>query len=127
VGVGIREDNNSPHTKSGDGLKLLPEQIAQVRARGLYVTECCDACRAVLNQSHRWTIQGVNRVFCSEDERDRVYESLKRHGELKVGLIAPRRASRMAQDEARPDLATRVRLSAPTRRSGSKHHIGGVS
>src|ERR1035437_9648195 len=54
-------------------MKLAETELAYVRSLGLYVTEKCDGCPKVLNQSFRHTIAGKPEVYCSADCRDRVF------------------------------------------------------
>ncbi len=46
-------------------MKLTAEELAYVRARGLYITEKCDACKKLLNQTVRYTTSGRPEVWCS--------------------------------------------------------------
>ena len=54
-------------------MKLTPTELAYVRSQGLYVTEKCDACGKLLNQSFRYTITGKPEVYCSALCRDRAF------------------------------------------------------
>ena len=54
-------------------MKLTPAELAYVRAKGLYITEKCDGCGELLNQSVRWTITGKPEVYCSAECRDLVF------------------------------------------------------
>jgi hypothetical protein len=54
-------------------MKLTPAELAQVRAHGLYITEKCDHCRKLLNQTVRYTITGRPEVYCSAVCRDSVF------------------------------------------------------
>jgi len=51
-------------------MKLTPAELAYVRAQGLYITERCDRCGTLLNQSLRYTIAGKPEVYCSAACRD---------------------------------------------------------
>jgi len=51
-------------------VKLTPAELAYVRSQGLYITEKCDGCGKLLNQSVRWTITGRPEVYCSAECRD---------------------------------------------------------
>jgi hypothetical protein len=46
-------------------MELTQGELAYVRNKGLYVTEECDGCGKVLNQSFRYTITGKPDVYCS--------------------------------------------------------------
>ncbi len=48
-------------------------ELSHVRSHGLYVTEKCDACRKLLNQSLRYTIAGKPEVYCSAVCRDTLF------------------------------------------------------
>jgi hypothetical protein len=67
-------------------MKLPQESINQIRAQGLYITEACDGCCKVLNQSFRYTVKDKPEVYCSEACRDRVFfgeaGDTKRQGNL---------------------------------------------
>jgi hypothetical protein len=54
-------------------MQLTTEELQAVQAAGLYVTEKCDACGTILNQSCRYTILNKPEVYCSADCRDRVF------------------------------------------------------
>ena len=51
-------------------MKLTATELANVRARGFYITENCDGCGKLLNQSVRYTIRGRLEVSCSAACRD---------------------------------------------------------
>ena len=51
-------------------MKLIAEEIVYVRSQGLYLTEKCDGCEKVLNQTFRYTITGKPEVYCSAACRD---------------------------------------------------------
>ena len=51
-------------------MKLTPRELAYVRSQGLYVTEKCDGCGKLLNQTVRHTITGKPGVYCSAECRD---------------------------------------------------------
>jgi len=46
-------------------MKLTSAELAYVRSQGLYITETCDACGRLLNQTVRYTISGKPEVYCS--------------------------------------------------------------
>ncbi len=54
-------------------MKLTPAELAYVPAQGLYITEKCDGCGKLLNQSVRYTIKDRPDVYCSAVCRDRVF------------------------------------------------------
>ena len=54
-------------------MKLTPTELGYVRSHGLYVTEKCDACGKLLNQTVRYTITGRPEVYCSSICRDLVF------------------------------------------------------
>ncbi len=45
-------------------MKLPAAELAYVRSQGLYVTEKCDGCSKLLNQSVRYTIKDRPEVYC---------------------------------------------------------------
>jgi hypothetical protein len=54
-------------------VKLTPAELASVRSKGVYITEKCDGCGKLLNQSVRYTIAGKPEVYCSAECRDAVF------------------------------------------------------
>jgi len=54
-------------------VNLTPTELAYVRSLGLYITEKCDGCSKVLNQTVRYTIADRPEVYCSSSCRDRVF------------------------------------------------------
>jgi hypothetical protein len=54
-------------------MKLNAAEFAHVRSQGLYITEKCDGCRKLLNQTRRYTIAGRQEVYCSAVCRDTVF------------------------------------------------------
>jgi len=54
-------------------MKLSPAELAYTRSQGLYITEKCDACGKLLNQTLRYTIAGKLEVYCSALCRDGVF------------------------------------------------------
>lgn len=54
-------------------MKLTPSELMQVRSQGVYVTEKCDGCGKVLNQTFRYAIAGKPEVYCSAVCRDSVF------------------------------------------------------
>jgi endogenous inhibitor of DNA gyrase (YacG/DUF329 family) len=54
-------------------MRLSAAELAYVRSQGLYITEKCDGCPKVLNQTVRYTITGRPEVFCSAECRDKVF------------------------------------------------------
>jgi hypothetical protein len=51
-------------------VKLTAAELAYVRSPGLYITEKCDGCGKLLNQSFRYTIMDKPEVYCSAKCRD---------------------------------------------------------
>ena len=51
-------------------MRLTVAELASVRALGLFVTEKCDGCGKLLNQTFRYTIAGRSQAFCSAMCRD---------------------------------------------------------
>lgn len=109
-------------------MKLTTEESGYVRSKGLYITEKCDACGKLLNQSSRYTIGGKPGVYCSagcrdlaffEDTREAQKHSTpgkcvycggilegKRRGALYCDEICKKRATRTgrAQSKAEPQI-----------------------
>jgi hypothetical protein len=54
-------------------MKLASAELACVRAQGLYITEKCDGCGKLLNQTVQYTIAGRREVFCSTPCRDTAF------------------------------------------------------
>ena len=54
-------------------MKLTPDEMVKVRNLGLYITEKCDGCGKILNQSVRYTITGKPEVYCSALCRDEAF------------------------------------------------------
>lgn len=54
-------------------MKLTANELAYVRSKGLYVTDKCDGCGKVLNQTLRYTITRKPEVYCSAACRDFVF------------------------------------------------------
>lgn len=54
-------------------MKLTAAELAIVRGMGLYVTEKCDGCGKLLNQTLRYTIAGKPGAYCSAACRDLVF------------------------------------------------------
>jgi len=51
-------------------MKLTAAELAYVCSQGLYVTEKCNGCGKLLNQTLRYTISGKPEVYCSGMCRD---------------------------------------------------------
>lgn len=60
-------------TCKGSGMKLTAAELAYLRAQRVYITEKCDACGELLNQTFRHTIAGKPQVYCSAACRDLVF------------------------------------------------------
>jgi hypothetical protein len=54
-------------------MKLNPAEIAFVRSLGLYLTEKCDKCGTLLNQSHSYRIPDRPEVYCSSACSDAIF------------------------------------------------------
>jgi len=54
-------------------MKLTDSQLAYVRSLGLYITERCDGCGKVLNQTFTYTIADRPEVYCSTACREFVF------------------------------------------------------
>ena len=46
-------------------MKLTASELAYVRTQGLYITEKCDRCGKLLNQTFRYTTANRPEVYCS--------------------------------------------------------------
>lgn len=60
-------------------MKLSTAELADVRSHGFYITEKCDGCGKLLNQTVCYMIAGRPEVFCSAECRDVVF-----FGDLKL-------------------------------------------
>jgi hypothetical protein len=64
-------------------MELSTPELAHVRAQGLHITEKCNGCGKLLNQTIRYTIAGKPEVFCSAICRDlaffRDHREAKKH------------------------------------------------
>lgn len=54
-------------------MNLNAAELASVRLLGLFLTEKCDGCGRVLNQTFRYTIAGRPETFCSALCRDKTF------------------------------------------------------
>ncbi len=54
-------------------MKLTPAELAFVRAQGLHITDRCDGCGRLLNQTVQYTITGRPEVYCSAPCRDNAF------------------------------------------------------
>ena len=54
-------------------MKLTAAELAHVRSPGLYITEKCDGCGKLLNQTFRYTMAGKPEAYCSAACRDLVF------------------------------------------------------
>jgi hypothetical protein len=54
-------------------MRLTAAELAYVRSKGFYITEKCDGCGKLLNQTVRYTITGKPEVYCSAECRDKVF------------------------------------------------------
>jgi hypothetical protein len=62
-------------------MKLTSTELAGVRAHVFYITEKCDNCGKLLNQTCRYTIAGKPEVYCSAGCRDSAF--FENHQEAK--------------------------------------------
>ena len=78
------------HTERVLDMKLNSEEMVYVRSLGFYVTEKCDGCGKLLNQSVRYTIAGKAEVYCSANCRDRVFfeDQIERKNRANPGRCA---------------------------------------
>lgn len=56
-------------------MKLTAAELGCVRAQDLYITEKCDGCGTLLNQTVQYTITGRPEVYCSPPCRDSAFFS----------------------------------------------------
>ena len=54
-------------------MELSTHELAYVRAQGLHITEKCNGCGKLLNQTIRYTIAGKPEVYCSAACRDSTF------------------------------------------------------
>ena len=54
-------------------MRLTVEEGTTIQSQGLYLTEKCDGCKTILNQSVTYTIAGKPEVYCSAKCRNRVF------------------------------------------------------
>ena len=54
-------------------MKLTAAELVHVRSQGLYITEKCDGCGKLLNQTFRYTMAGKPGAYCSTACRDLVF------------------------------------------------------
>jgi endogenous inhibitor of DNA gyrase (YacG/DUF329 family) len=52
--------------------QLSETDLAYIKSLRLYITEKCDGCGKLLNQTFRYAIAGRPEVYCSQPCRDRV-------------------------------------------------------
>lgn len=108
-------------------MKLTLAELAYVRAKGLYITEKCDGCGKLLNQSVRWTITGQPEVYCSAKCRDLMFfeegrEAKKRATANKCaycgGALSGKKRGALFCDDVCRMRHTRVRERTGTRQVG---------
>ena len=51
-------------------MKLSIQELSYIRSTGLYITEKCDSCKKLLNQTVRYTQKDSPGVYCSATCRD---------------------------------------------------------
>ena len=61
-------------------MKLTAAELAYVPSQGLHITDKCDVCGKLLNQSFRYTITRKPEVYCSGLCRDDVFFGSRREG-----------------------------------------------
>ena len=97
-------------------MELTSAEVAYVRSQGLYITEKCDGCGKLLNQTVRYTITGKPEVYCSARCRDLVFfgdprEAKKRSTPGKCmycgGSLEGKRRGALHCDETRKKRAAR--------------------
>ena len=54
-------------------MELTTTELTYVRSQGLYITEECDGCGKLLNQTVRYTINGKPQLYCSAVCRDTAF------------------------------------------------------
>jgi hypothetical protein len=62
-------------------VKLTAAELSSIRLTGLYVTEKCDACGKVLNQTIHYTTAERQQVYCSAVCRDTAFFGDRRQAE----------------------------------------------
>jgi hypothetical protein len=62
-------------------MKLTAAEISSIGLTGLYVTEKCDGCGKVLNQTVHYTVSGREQVYCSAICRDTAFFGDRRQAE----------------------------------------------
>jgi hypothetical protein len=70
-------------------MKLSKSQIAELRSRGIYITEACDRCGQLLG-SVRWTRKGEPGEWCSRECRDGKSEAQKHEARIERKAGRPR-------------------------------------
>jgi hypothetical protein len=71
-------------------VKLTPRKFAYVRSKGLHITENCDGCGKLLNQTVRYTIAGKPEVYCSAECQDFAFFGDRREVKWKLaGRVLP--------------------------------------
>ena len=61
-------------------MKLTSAELTYVRAKDLFITDKCDGCGKLLNQSYRYTITRKPEVYCSALCRAEVFFAGRREG-----------------------------------------------
>ncbi len=54
-------------------MKLTATELACLRSQGLYITQKCDGCRKLLNQTVHYMIAGRPELYCSATCRDTAF------------------------------------------------------
>ena len=68
-------------------MRLSPAELAFVRSQSLYITEKCDACGKLLNQTFSYTITEKPEVYCSAGCRDLVFFGNPREAQKRYHVV----------------------------------------
>jgi hypothetical protein len=74
---------------NGGLMRISDTQIAELRSRGIYITEACDSCGQLLG-SVRWTRKGEPGEWCSRECRDGKSEAQKHEARISAKAGRPR-------------------------------------
>ena len=102
-------------------MKLSSEELAHARSKGIYITEKCDGCAKLLNQTARYTISGRLESYCSALCRDTVFfthvQQAKKHSSpgrcvyCHGGLEGKKRGSLFCDDTCRKAYSRKTTIS----------------
>jgi hypothetical protein len=111
-------------------MKLTTTELSVLRSQGAFITERCDLCGKVLNQSWRYTVAGRPEVFCSALCRDtrffsearaaRKYATPGRCAYCGADLVGKKRGSLFCNDLCRKTFARRGPINAMARPQKSR-------